>query len=305
MRVQGFLAMTALLAACASAAAPPAGAQAPAATPAPSMQDILDHSPASDWRPLDPNNTLYMELPTGRVVIELSPDFSPEHVENVRALARAHYWDGAAVLREQDNYVVQWGRAEGDEHDRGQARTEIANAEYDRPVGNLPFTRLQDPDTYAAQTGFTNGFPAARDGHGLTWMIHCYGVIGVARDVPPSTGDGSELYAVNGQSPRNLDRNLALVGRVVQGMEQLSALKRGTEALGFYATAQERTPIATVRLASEVPASQRTNLEVLRTDSATFSQVIASRRTRTESFFVQPTGRINVCNVPLPVRAAH
>ncbi len=141
--------------------------------------------------------------------------------------------------------------------------------------------------------------------HGLTWMVHCYGIIGVARDVPPSNGDGSQLYAINGQAPRNLDRNLALVGRVVQGMELLSSLRRGTDALGFYATPQERTPIATVRLASEVPAAQRTNLEALRTESATFTQVIESRRTRREQFFVQPTGRINVCNVPLPVRAAH
>jgi peptidylprolyl isomerase len=287
-----------VLVACANAAAqtPPQPAQPP------SLADILDHSPASDWRPLDPENTLYMELPTGRVIIELSPDFSPEHVANVRALARAHYWDGAAITRVQDNYVTQWGRVEGDAHDRGNARAEISAPEYDRSAAGLPFTRLADTDSYSRQTGFTNGFWAARDGAGKTWMPHCYGAIGVGRDNPPNTGDGSELYVVIGQAPRHLDRNLAMVGRVVQGMELLSGLKRGTGPLGFYETATERTPINSIRLASDLPLEQRVDLEALRTDSATFRAVIESRRFRRESFFVNPTGHINVCNVPLPVR---
>lgn len=296
MRAVGVI-LAATLAACASAAAPPAASQ----TAAPTMAELLEHAPASDWRPLDPANTIYMELAAGRVIIELAPDFSPEHVENVRALARAHYWDGGAVIRVQDNYVVQWGRQEGDEHDRGAARAEIPTPEYDRPIGDLPFTRLPDPDSYAAQTGFTNGFPVARE-NGKTWTLHCYGAIGVARDVPPSTGDGSQLYMAVGQSPRNLDRNLAVVGHVVQGAELLSALRRGTGALGFYETPAEATVIRSVRLAADVPEAERVNLEALRTESDTFRAVIESRRFRREEFFVEPTGHINVCNVPLPVR---
>lgn len=296
MRLQGFFAV--VLMACASAAAPSASGQAPAR----SLAEILEQSPASDWRALDPQYTLYMELPGGRVIIELSPDFSPEHMENVRALALAHYWDAAAILRSQDNYVVQWGRIEGDARPLGEARAEIAASEYDRPARGVSFTRMRDSDTYASQTGFSNGFPAGRDGRGKTWMLHCYGIVGVGRDNPPNTGNGAELYVVNGQAPRHLDRNLALVGRVVQGMELLSSTRRGTGALGFYETAGERTQIRSIRLASDVPERQRTNLEALRTDSATFREVVASRRHRREEFFVTPTGRINVCNVPLPVR---
>lgn len=302
MRALSLLA-TAVLAGCASAAlAPQASSQPP--TPVPSMQEILDRSPASHWRALDPNNTLYMDLPGGRVVIELAADFSPQHVANVRALAHANYWENAAILRAQDNYVVQWGRPEGDVHARGQAASDIQTPEYDRASADLPFTRLADPDSYARQTGFSNGFPVARD-NGRTWMVHCYGIVGVGRDNPPNTGDGSELYVVLGQAPRHLDRNLALVGRVVQGMELLSSMKRGTGALGFYETAAERTPIRSIRLAADVAVSERTNLEALRTDSATFQTLIESRRTRREQFFVEPTGHINVCNAPLPVRPAH
>jgi peptidylprolyl isomerase len=302
MRALGLILVLAI-AACAGSAPTPSVAQ-PVATPPPSLADILEQSPASDWRALDPDNTLYMELASGRVVIELASDFSPEHAANVRALARAHYWDNAAITRVQDNYVVQWGVPESETHDIGAARAEITTPEYDRPVGNLPFTRLADPDSYARQTGFTNGFWAGRNGAGKTWMLHCYGAIGVGRDNPPNTGNGAELYTVLGQAPRHLDRNLAMVGRVVQGMELLSSLKRGTGALGFYETPAERTAILSVRLASDVPAAQRTNLEALRTDSATFRAVIESRRNRRENFFVEPTGHINVCNVPLPVRAA-
>ncbi len=274
-----------------------AGAQSP------SLGDILAESPASDWRPLDPENTLYLQLPGGRVIIELSPDFSPLHVANVRALARAHYWDGAAIVRVQDDYVAQWGWSDSAAHPHGDAVDAIDRAEYDRAAGSLPFSQLPDPDSYAPFTGFTNGFPAGRDSLGTTWMLHCYGAVGVARGSPPDNGSGRELYVVIGQSPRHLDRNVATIGRVVSGIELLSALPRGTGPLGFYAMAAERAPIASIQVAADLPAAERTPLEALRTESGTFQKVIASRRFRREEWFVHPTGHINVCNMPLPVRA--
>jgi cyclophilin family peptidyl-prolyl cis-trans isomerase len=73
------------------------------------MADVLAASRPSDWRPLDPDETLYLELPAGRVVIELAPDFAPLHVNNIKTLARAKYYDGLSVLRVQENYVAQWG----------------------------------------------------------------------------------------------------------------------------------------------------------------------------------------------------
>ena len=134
-------------------------------------------------------------------------------------------------------------------------------------------------------------------------MAHCYGMVGAGRADPPESGPGSELYAVIGQSPRHLDRNVALVGRVVQGIELLSSLPRGTGTIGFYTEPSQYIPIGSIRLAADLPGPERIPLEVLRTESATFRQVIASRRTRRESWFVEPTGKINVCNVPLPVRS--
>src|SRR5438552_5849138 len=71
------------------------------------MAGVLARSKPADWRALEPENVLYAELASGRVVIELAPSFAPEHAANVKALAREHYYDGLAIVRAQDNYVVQ------------------------------------------------------------------------------------------------------------------------------------------------------------------------------------------------------
>src|ERR1700683_2502934 len=75
----------------------------------PSMTEVLKASSPADWRPLDPDNTLYVELPGGRVVIELAPRFAPLHVANIKTLVRARYFDSLSIIRVQDNYVAQWG----------------------------------------------------------------------------------------------------------------------------------------------------------------------------------------------------
>lgn len=296
-----------LLAASASAPSPaaPTPAAPTAGVKAQTTADVLAASLPSDWRPLDPQNTLYMELPAGRVVIELAPQFAPHHVTNVEALAHEGYFDGLPIVRSQDNYVVQWGDPESDpklKKSVGKAQRTLA-AEFERPLRGLSITRLPDPDTYAAEVGFVDGFPVAADPQtGRAWLVHCYGMMGAGRDTDVDTGGGTELYVVIGQAPRHLDRNVTLLGRVVQGMPLLSVMPRGNGALGFYEHPEERTPIRSVRLAAEVPQSERTHLEVLRTDTATFSAYVEARRNRRDSWFKVPAGRVDVCNVPIPVR---
>jgi peptidylprolyl isomerase len=289
----------AILLALAALAAP----QRPAAA-AVSMADILSASAPTDWRALDPENTVYLQLPKGRVVIELAPSFAPRHVSNIKTLIRQGYFDGLAIVRVQDDYVVQWADPDGKRSVGAAAAT--LKAEFDRPFARSePFTPLPDLDTYAPQTGFAHGFPAARDpATGRTWLTHCYGMVGVGRDNDADSGGGTELYAVIGHAPRQLDRNVTLVGRVVRGIELLSSLPRGTEALGFYATAAERTPILSVKLAADVPAADRVGLFALRTDSATFARLLENRRFRKDDWYKTPAGHIEVCNMPLPVRGA-
>jgi peptidylprolyl isomerase len=267
------------------------------------IEQVLAASSPSDWRRLDPDNTLYMELPGGRVVIELAPQFAPHHVANVEALAAEKYYDGLPIERAQDNYVVQWGDQAG-KKPVGNAQRTLA-AEFERPLRGLAITKLPDPDTYAPEVGFVDGFPVAADSQvGRAWLVHCYGMVGAGRDTDVDSGGGTELYVVIGQAPRHLDRNVTLLGRVVAGMPVLSVMPRGNGALGFYEHPEERTPIRSVRLAADVPASERTQLEVLRTDTPTFAAYVEARRNRHDTWFKVPAGRIDVCNVPIPVRPA-
>jgi len=266
-------------------------------------QDILKDSPASDWRDLDPEYTLYLELPAGRVVIELAASYAPANVEAVRKLAREKYFDASFVTRSQDNYVVQWARADDDERAKAMVKVKV-KPEFSRAMdAKLPFTRLAYPDTYAPEVGFSNGFPVARDPKTRrTWLVHCYGAVGVGRDNDADSGNGSELYAVIGQSPRGLDRNITLVGRVVRGMELLSVMPRGTGAMGFYEKPSQRIAIREMRLAANLPAGERLDLQALRTESATFKAYVESRANRREEWFKEPIGRLGVCNLTLPIR---
>jgi len=297
---------SALLALLVAAALPALAVAADQASKPKSTQELLDSSQASDWRTLDPASTLYLELASGRVVIELAPGFAPEHVGNIRTLAREGYWDGMSINRSQDNFVVQWG----DPAEEGQPRKPLGGAkdhlpaEFERTAAGLDFHALPDKDGYAPQVGFADGFPVARDpAEGKAWLAHCYGAVGAGRDVAADSSNGTELYVVDGQSPRQLDRNITLVGRVVDGMELLSVLPRGTGPLGFYEDPAQRVPIKAIRLSSDVPEAERTKLQVLRTDTPLFDAVVESRRNRHDDWYKRPAGHIDLCNVTVPTRA--
>ncbi|WP_243047323.1 peptidylprolyl isomerase [Dyella sp. RRB7] len=285
-------------------------AQASANTPTP--KELLGKSTAQEWRTPDPQNLLVMQLPQGQVLIELAPDFTPLHVANIRTLAHEHYFDGLAIVRVQDNFVTQWGDPQSDDNGDKNKLKPLGTAkatlppEYTRPFdARLPFTALADGDVYAPEVGFSEGFPVGRDqASGQEWLAHCYGMVGVGRDIDPQTGSGSELYAVIGQAPRGLDRNLAVVGRVLQGMEYLSGLPRGTGPLGFYEKPAQRVTIHSVQLASDLPAAKRPAIEVLRTDSATFAALVDAKRNRRDDFYRQPAGKIDLCSINVPVREA-
>lgn len=266
---------------------------------------VMESAQPSDWRRPDPANLLYLDFAAGRLIIELAPRFAPEHVANLKALVRKNFFDGLPVGRVQDNYVTQWG-------DIDETRGELATKRKlpDETAfpwsAAVPFVKLPDTDGYAAETGWIDGFPAGveREPSGAAWMTHCYGTVGVGRGDWPDTGDDTQLYAVIGQAPRHLDRNIVLLGRVLRGMELLSALPRGSGPLGFYTDEEKprRPRILEARLASDVPEAERTAIEVLRTDTPLFAKYVEARRNRRESWFVRPAGHIDVCNIAIPAR---
>jgi peptidylprolyl isomerase len=276
-------ALAALALALTAAVAPAAEPQPPPPPPG-TMAAVLAASRPEEWRRLDPARTVYMDLDAGRVIIELAPTFAPALYGNLRTLLRTGYFDGLSINRVQDNFVVQWGDADG--------KRAVPIARTSPPE----FERAWSPDL-----AFT-ALPAGDRAAGRIWMAHCYGALGVGRDNAADSGTGIELYAVIGHAPRQLDRNITVAGRVVQGMELLAALPRGSQAMGFYATAPERVAIRRVRFADALPAAERTELEALRTDSASFAAVVESRRNRRDEWYLVPAGKIDLCSVPLPVR---
>jgi cyclophilin family peptidyl-prolyl cis-trans isomerase len=311
-----------------------AAAQAPVPAPkAPS--EIVAAAPASDWVDIAPDDLLVMQLAPGaqgrprKVVIQLMPPpFSQPWIANIRTLAKARWWDGTSVNRVQDNYVVQWGDATEKKplpvglarasekayllpapSEIIEARRKGLEAQLEGGVSTrdkaglerlaMRLWRLRDP--YALSVDHFRGWPAAMNQTDM-WPVHCYGMIGVGRNLSPDAGSGAELYTVIGHAPRHLDRNIAVVGRVVEGIEHLSSLPRGTGPLGFYEDPAQRVPIASIRLASELPAAERPRMQYLSTESTSFAAYADARANRKDAFFNVPAGGADICNVPVPIR---
>ncbi|WP_395628371.1 peptidylprolyl isomerase [Sphingorhabdus sp.] len=296
-----------LFASAAICAALPVSAQEAKTYPAPS--EIVAAAKSDDWVAIAPSDVLVMDLApdskgkSRRVIIQLMPaPFSQGWVSNIRKLAAAHWWDGTSINRVQDNYVVQWGDAT-EKKALPQGLAIVDAKDYvtpDWPTKDWILARADGrPDAYAGAHGFYLGWPLAQGREGL-WPVHCYGMVGVGRNLSPDTGTGAELYTVIGHAPRHLDRNIALVGRVIEGIEHMSSLPRGTGALGFYEKEEERVPILSVQLgnaAKDVPA-----FEYLSTDSKSFAAYADARANRRDAFFNIPAGGADICNIPVPIR---
>jgi cyclophilin family peptidyl-prolyl cis-trans isomerase len=318
-----------------------AAAVTPAPKPAPAPSEIVAAAPKGDWVAIPASDLLVMDLASGkRVVIQLMPPpFSQGWVGNIRKLAAARFWDGTSINRVQDNYVVQWGDSTEKKvlpkglvtvlesqyilkepsglgtYTWGGAGRDLNKQEVQISTYDSANPSPKYSDAFADNYGFVGGLPVAvvlggdppppyppRVHPVAAWPVHCYGMVGVGRDMPPDTGTGAELYTVIGHAPRHLDRNIALVGRVISGIEHLSSLPRGTGPLGFYEKPAERTGIMSIRIGTEVKDLAR--FEYLSTESASFAAYANARANRRDAFFIRPAGGADICNIPVPVRVA-
>jgi peptidylprolyl isomerase len=257
-----------------------------------------------DWRDVDPDNLMLIDVKYGRIAVELFPEFAPKHVERMRALARAHFYDGKTFYRVIDGFVAQGGIGEGD--DKKLANWPALKREFDHdPSPNLEFTSLNSPDLYAPEVGHIHGFPAARDStEKKLWLVHCPGAVAMARDDNPDTG-GTEFYVVIGQAPRRLDRNLSVFGRVLEGMQYLQKLNRGDPAVdsGVIKDVDQRDPILKVQIASDMPRKERPRFQVMRTDGPGFTIKKEERRNAVSDFWLhQPPKVLEICSVAIPTR---
>lgn len=285
------------------------GTSAQAAQPPRTSQtDIIKQSAPGDWRRLDPENTMVMEINGQQVILELAPRFAPQHVANIRTLTREGYYTGSAVVRVQDNYVSQWADPADAENEKDKVKplgSALAHlpAEFSIPFKGLPLTRFTDPDGWAPVSGFVDGMPvAAHPARNLAWLAHCYGTVGAARSSKPDSSNGTSLYAINGQAPRALDLNITVVGRVVKGMEVLSALPRGAGAMGFYDKPAHYVPITRARMLADIPAAEQPAMEVMRTDTATWRSLVEASRHAIGGWAVRSPLHSNICNRTVPTR---
>ncbi|GGD96861.1 peptidyl-prolyl cis-trans isomerase [Tsuneonella deserti] len=285
-----------------------------------SPAEIVAAAPQEAWSEIAADDLLVMTLAPDRngtprrVVIQLIAEpYSEAWTANIRTLAKAHWWDGLAIVRAQDNYVVQWGDPDGEEAGKArplpQGLRTTSESQY-TVSGDAPgWTRFKDVTwprgDVSHYVSFDRGWPiegAGTPDSASHWPVHCYGSVGVGRNLSPDAGTGAELYAVIGHAPRQLDRNIAVVGRVVEGIEHLSVLPRGTGPLGFYATPGERTGIVSIRLASDLSEAERPRFEYLISDTPAFARYVDARANRRDEFFIAPAGGVDVCNAPVPVR---
>lgn len=275
-----------------------ASAPPPAAVRSPG--DAVKSAAASDWIEVPAENLLVMDLAGGkRVVIQLAPQFAPVHVANIRTMARSGYWAKATIYRVVDNWVTQWGLGDGPFPSPAGVVARPPE-EYERSADGLATVPMGSPDPYSSKAAYADGWPVALQPGGKANATYCYGAVGVARDAAPDTGNGSELFAVIGGTARRLDRNYALVGRVLSGMENLSALPRGTAEMGVYAKDQVATPITAVRVASDIPPPDRPRFEYLRTASPAFADYVKLASHRAD--YGVPSPGADLCAVSVPVR---
>ncbi|NND83364.1 MAG: peptidylprolyl isomerase [Gammaproteobacteria bacterium] len=264
--------------------------------------EVVAESKATEWRTPQADNLMLLELDHGQVLFELAPEFAPSHIANLRKLVMDQYFDGLAIIRSQDNYVVQWGDpAQEAEQKRslGDAAESLA-PEFFRPAKGLAINFIESRDAYDDKVGFVRGFPVGTDGL-LSWLTHCYGMLGAGRGMAADSGNAAQLYVVTGHSPRHLDRNVTLLGRALSGMQHLSSLPRGTGPLGFYTDPEEHVPIKSIRVGKDIPEELR-NVQIMRTDSESFAEFVRARTFRTEEWFLDPAGKIGLCNISVPMR---
>jgi len=258
----------------------------------------------NEWRKLDPNQTVLLTLPQGKVVIELAPQFSPKHVDQFIKLVKAGHYDGNKFYRVIDGFVAQGGPKDESPEDKA---VPLLSLEGDWPTDkDWQFTKVQDNDLFAEQTGFKEGFPLGYNpSENKAWLLHCPGIIAMARSNTPDSAS-SHFYITNGQAPRYLDRIMTVFGRVVYGMNHVQAITRTSVIEGEQAVPEsDYTPMISLQMMSDVSKEQRIFLEIENTEHSAFQQKLADRRARkNEFFFKKPPPVLDICQTPVLSRLA-
>lgn len=260
--------------------------------------DILAATVAEDWREIPAEALLVIELERGKVSVALSPALAPQHVKQVKKLAREGFYDGLSFYRVIDGFVAQGGDPFGEKETKTSKKT--LTAEFEGPLAKgYAFNALGDADGFAPSAGFVASLPAGFDaGAGTAWHLHCAGAFAFGREDGRDTAS-TEFYVAL-QPQRYLDRNMSVFGRVIDGMQHLQALRRVEPPAAKTDDLGER--IVSVRVSADLPAESRETFEILDSARPAFAEFAEARRNRPEAFFHFRPDYLDVCQFPVPVR---
>ena len=290
---------TFLLAACVAAIAVAATAapKAKAPTPAPAVAPPKPATPAApgpaDWRTPDPNDIMVIDTNKGRIVVEMVPEVAPLHVVQIRALAHENFYDGQRFFRVIDRFMDQTG----DPQNNGQGGSSKPNvpAEFTFRRGpDLPFVMAADQTV--AEVGFLKSLPVmsqsmllgamTKDQKVTAWGLYCPGVMGMARDDNPDSGN-SQFFLMRYAFP-SLERKYTAWGRVISGLDVVRAIKVG-EPVEDPQDRMER-----VRMLNDIPDKDRPRIRVIDPKGPWFKAQIDRVRAAKSADFT-------ACDVDIPV----
>ena len=253
----------------------------------------------TNWRQLDPANTIYIDTSHGRIVVEMYPEIAPAHVDRVRTLTRAGFYDGLMFHRVVDNFMAQTGDPLG----TGEGASSLPDLRQEfmfRRGPDMPF--VQGAVQGGARLGFYKALPietqpdaqmqVTQDGRVWANALHCPGIASMARSgevrgVDQVDSANSQFFLMRAPNTA-LDKRYTIWGRVVWGQDAVMAL-----AVGNPPPTPDR--MLRVRVASDLPEDERAPLYVLRTDGPQFRELVDDTREERGADF-------SVCDVQIPAR---
>ncbi|MBQ4814317.1 peptidylprolyl isomerase [Pseudoalteromonas luteoviolacea] len=259
-----------------------------------SPSEIMNAATQSNWRDVDKENILRITLETGHVYVELNERLAPNHVNNIKLLAREQFYNGLSIYRFVEGFVAQGGdQTDTKIPQQGKKRLD-AELSF-KTQSRLPITALDGSDGYAIRTGFLDGFAVGQNRNATkTWMTHCTGAFAMARGNEINSG-GTEFY-ITLSPQRYLDRNITVFGRVLEGMEHVQKLQRQPTSGRAY------NPILSVDVLADLSGEDSTQFEVFDTSTQLFQELIAARTNRPEPWFKFTPNYADVCSVAVPTR---
>ncbi len=262
------------------------------------------HAADEVWLDIPQAELVYLQLEQGTVVLKLADQFAPRHTERFRQLVRAGFYQGLTFYRVIDQFVLQAGLPEGEQHPtlRNQNWPGV-KAEFSWPVRPADrYTLVQKPEMLADETGFNQGFAVGR-ADGQEWLLSCPLTINMARDNDADSGT-TDFALMRGQAPRHLDQNMSVFAKVVWGAELLNLVKFGAaETAGMIADPKARSRILNASIGTDVGKDHRLALQWQATHSPAFVEGLAQRRLRGNDFFKHKgNGALDICYSQVPVR---